>query len=344
MKAARAAAVAGLAAVVAIGLWRPAGVMHGYLAGYLLVLGVPVGLLAIGLVHRLTGGRWGGPVAGAIPLAASALPVMAVLFVPVALDLEALFPWARPDAVAASPGLQHRRPYLNPVFFLVRAALLFALWTALARWSDRGRGHAGVAAGGLVAWTLAGSFAVVDWVGSLEQGWYSTVLGMYVLAGFVLTALAAVTLRATRPGRSSPPDVLADLGNLLLTMVSVHAYLAFSQAFLIWNGNLPHEIVWYLSRVRGGWGVVGWVLVAIHFALPFAVLLSRATTRSAGRLRAVATTILVARALETAWLVLPSWRGDPWPAVAAAAATAAGCAGVAAAVAAGRARRVETAT
>jgi hypothetical protein len=101
------------------------------------------------------------------------------------------------------------------------------------------------------------------------------------------------------------PTHFHDLGKLLLAMVMLWAYFSFSQLLIIWSANLPEEIPWYLHRFHGGFQYVGWALVLLHFALPFALLLSRNLKRNAKRLAVVATLVLVMRAIDLVWLVGP---------------------------------------
>jgi hypothetical protein len=99
-----------------------------------------------------------------------------------------------------------------------------------------------------------------------------------------------------------------DIGKLLLAFVMVWAYFSFSQFLIIWAGNLPEEIPWYIERLRGGWGYIGLSLVFLHFALPFALLLSRDIKRNFKLLRAVAVWVIAMRFVDLYWLVAPDFR------------------------------------
>lgn len=314
------AGAAALAAVLALAVWRQEGFFHGYLAAFLLVVGLPLGALAILMVHHLTGGRWGWSVRPSLESAVATLPLVALLFTPLLLGLDDLYSFARPDAVAADHLLQHKQPYLNVPFWVVRTALFFALWITgavlLRRWGRRDADAGAptvrllrLAACGLVLWVVTVTFAAIDWVGALQPHWYSSIWGAYVFIGFALTAHAIAVLSVTgapwRPRGEVSPDVLNDLGNLLLTLVILHAYLGFAQFFITWNGDQPHEIEWYLPRIRGGWTVVVVVLGATHFALPFLALLFRVVKRRRRALASIASVVLAARALEAVWFVLP---------------------------------------
>ena len=97
---------------------------------------------------------------------------------------------------------------------------------------------------------------------------------MLAPTGFGFLVLCLLWLREREPLKEFvQPSHFHDLGNLMLTFVILWAYMAFSQYLIIWSGNLPEEIPWYLRRLQGGWGWVGVALVLFHFVLPFLLLL-----------------------------------------------------------------------
>lgn len=303
----------GVVALIAITVVDLRAGFHAYLAGYLLVAGAPVGCLSILMVYHLTGGRWGGALRPAVEAMLPTLPVAALLFVPILAGMDQLFPWVHPMTANAIETASHKELYLNLPFFIVRAVIFFATWILLAlalrRLArspvDRSVGLARLSAGGLVAWFLTVSFAAVDWIASLTPEWYTTIIGMYVLISFTLTAFCIATLVVVRPGRDPDADVLNDLGNLLLMLVVLHAYLAFSQFLIIWNGNKPHEISWYVPRATTAWLWFYGAFAVLHFALPLAVLLQRTVKRRARAMRALVLLILFARAAEAVYWVVP---------------------------------------
>jgi hypothetical protein len=330
--AARRAALVGVLALivaVGVGVFRPASFFCGYLSGFALWMGVPLGAAAILMLHHLVSGRWGWSIRGPLEAAAGTLPVLVLLFIPVAVGVAQLYPWAQaavPSVEAVSP---FRHWYLTEPFFLLRAAVFLVIWAGggwwLVRWSRQWPvgsmvatwGLARLSAVGLVVYFLTESFAGVDWIGSLAHDWYSSVLGFYLVVGQALTALALVILLAVVLQRLGLEDVLTpamlnDLGNLLLTFVVLHAYLAYAQFFIIWNGNLPHANVWYEPRMQGAWAGVSWLLILIQFFLPFVALLFRRIKREQRTLLVLVLVILAAQAIEALWLVLPTAPAPQW--------------------------------
>ncbi len=313
-----------------VGLWtNPAQFFQSYLVAYMFVLGVTLGCLALGMVHQLSGGAWGVVIRRPIGAASRVLPVLTVLFLPLVFGMSHLYEWTHADVVAGDEALQHKQLYLNVPFFLIRAVFYFAVWNALSfflnAWSleqDR-TGDPAIArrmqllsAGGLLGYGLTVTFASFDWLMSLEPHWFSTIYGVLIIGGQGLAALAFLIVASAWLSRRPPlqgiivPSHFHDLGNLMLAFVMLWAYFAFSQYLIIWSGNLPEEIAWYLHRLQTGWRAVGTLLVVLHFVVPFGLLLSRAIKRQANLLVKVAYLILVLRVVDLYWLVAPEFHRD----------------------------------
>ena len=300
--------------------------MQSYLMAYMFVLGVSLGCLALGMVHQLSGGAWGVVIRRPIGAATRTLPILTVLFIPIALGMHRLYPWTDAALVAHDEALQHKHLYLNTPFFLVRAAVYFLVWNALTyflnAWSleqdETGdpriaRRMQLLSAAGLVAYGLTITFASFDWVMSLEPHWFSTIFGVLIMGGQGLSAMAfligvLVWLNRRRPlDRIIVPAHFHDLGNLLLAFVMLWAYFSFSQYLIIWAGNLPAEIAWYLHRLQTGWRFLGLALIVFHFAVPFSLLLSRHVKREPQILMNLVAAILVVRLLDLFWLIAPEF-------------------------------------
>jgi hypothetical protein len=322
-----AARVAGALALLVLGgaaMVDPGQAMRSYLVAFVFWLTIPLGCLAVLMIHHVTGGAWGVAVRRPLESAALTLPLMGVLFVPLVLGATHLYAWARPEVVADDPLLQHKAAYLNLPFFAVRAVFYFVAWTlvarSLARWSlrqDRGGDAAAdrrlhdTSRYGLVLMGLTMTFASVDWMMSLEPHWYSTIYGVMFMGGCALSALAFVIAVAYAlrddAGVSATigPNLFHDLGSLLLAFTMVWAYFHLSQFLIIWSANLPEEVPWYLTRTRGGWRAVAIALVVFHLVLPFFVLLSRRVKRRPATLARVALLMIAVRLLDVFWMVRP---------------------------------------
>ena len=332
--------LAGLAVLVVGGLLSALHVLpfdlshafRAYLLGYVFWTGISVGSMAIMMLHHLSGGGWGVVLRRIFEAATRVLPLMFVLFIPIAagMYLSKLYPWTMPD-VAAVPAVAHKHTlYLNAPLFLVRWLFYFAVWFALAyflnKWSleqdatqdprvrrtlkERMQNVSGP---GIVLFGLTVTFAAIDWMMTLEPEWFSTIWGLLIMAGWGLTALAFAiciesyfVLNDARLGEVYQPRHLHDHGKLLLAFVMIWAYFSLSQFLITWSGNLPEEIVWYLHRLRSGWQYVALFVVLFHFALPFVILLSANLKKHAGQLVMVALLVLGARTIDLFWLIAPA--------------------------------------
>jgi hypothetical protein len=326
--------VIGLAAGALGALTNRDQFFQSWLIGFLFCLGLTLGSLGLLMLQHLSGGQWGLVARRVFEAASRTMPLLVLFFVPIVFALPTLYLWARPEAVATDAILQAKAPYLNPAFFMVRAIVYFGFWVVcawlLSKWSaEQDRGEASLDPAGMIRFrtlsapallvlVLTITFAVTDWVMSLDPHWYSTIFGLMFVSGFGLSAFAlTIAVLAT----IGPVGALAghltkrhfhDLGKLLLAFTMLWAYLNFSQFLIVWSGNLPEEIPWYIERMRGGWGVVALALVVGHFAFPFVLLLSQDIKKSPWLSR-ISIFILVMRLVDTIWLVGPTFAHDGFP-------------------------------
>lgn len=322
------AAVVGLALTLLGAFLDREQFFHSYLIGFVFWTGVSAGCLAILMIQHLAGGAWGVVIRRVLEAASSPLTlfVMLLLFIPVVIGAPFLYEWTHADVVRANEALQWKAPYLNLPFFIGRTILYFAIFGALSYflnvWSNRQdndpangdvyeRRMRTLSGPGFVLFALTTTFASVDWVMSLDAEWYSTIFGILFMGGWGLSALAFVIAVSVFLARRRPMnDILApahfhDLGKLLLAFVMLWAYFSFSQLLIIWSGNLPEEIPWFLRRYSGGWQFVSVALIVFQFVLPFLLLLSRDLKRHARTLGAVALLVIFMRIVDVIWLIAP---------------------------------------
>jgi hypothetical protein len=299
---------------------------HSYLVGFIFWIGITLGSLALLMLQHLTGGAWGLVIRRVLEASTRTLPLMLLLFIPIIFGLKQIYPWTNPAYMHETAALQMKARYLNPSFFLMRAAIYFAFWSLLAltlNWLSLEQDRTGgkriskrlqmVSGPGLVFLIISITFASVDWVMSLEPEWMSTIYGLIFVAAWSLSALAFTIIVMAWLQRREPMDRVAqprhfhDWGNLLMALVMLWTYFAFSQYLIIWSGNLPEETTWYIARRHGGWGAIALAIVILQFAFPFLALLSRASKRNAEKLAMLAALILVMRVLDVIWLIEPAF-------------------------------------
>jgi hypothetical protein len=257
------------------------------------------------------------------------LPMFALLFVPIWLGRHELYEWTHPEAMAASPLLKGKEPFLNEGFWFARALFYFTAWSALATYlssqsqrqdqsgdaaiSERLRGLAPV---GIVLFALTLTFAAIDWMMALQPEWYSTIFGVYYFAGSVIGILSfTVILVHFAYARGALQGIvtvehLHDVGKLMFGFVIFWAYIGFSQYFLIWYANIPEETLYYIERATGSWLTVSRLLAFGHFALPFFFLMPRAVKRHSGLMILASVWLLVMHFLDLHWCVMPVLHHD----------------------------------
>ena len=322
--------VFGLIALI-LAFLRPEQFFRAYLLGFMCWLGVSLGSMAILMIRHLTGGGWGMVIRRILGAAMRTLPLLALLFIPIILGMHKLYIWAQPlDQIADKHLREHlkdiTKTYLTTNGFVIRAIFYFAIWNLLSyllsHWSrqtdragaaDNTERFKAVAGPGLILYGFTISFAAIDWVMSLDPSWISTIFGLVILIGEVLSAMcfAVVVERILfnyKPmSEMLSPDFVHDHGKWMLTFVMVWAYFNYSQWLIIWAGNLPSEITYYMRRLNGGWGYVGLFIIIFHFAIPFGTLLSRPFKRNIRKLVWLAVWLMLMRYLDLFWIIEPNF-------------------------------------
>jgi hypothetical protein len=312
------------------GFLQPQVFFRGYLTSYMAWLGLTLGSMAILMMRHLTGGGWGMVIRRIMGAAMRCAPLMAVLFVPILLGVHRLYIWAQPLENVEDKKLREHlvwisHSYLNVTGFVIRAIIYLAIWNVLSyfltKWSsenDRApinniAKFKALSGPGLILYGFTLTFASIDWVMSLDPTWISTIYGLIFLAGQGLSAVCFAVVMERMLVRYKPmsewlkPSFVHDHGKLMLTFIMLWAYFAFSQRLIIWAGDLPEEISWYLKRLNGGWGAFGLILALFHFAVPFAILLSRPFKRDVTRLVWLAAWMILMRYVDLIWIVEPNF-------------------------------------
>ncbi len=305
---------------------------EAYFFGWLIWTCYGLGCFGLMLLQTVIRSNWGYPVMRLFEAGAKTLPLMFLLFLPLAFrGAYFLYPWADHAMVMKDPVLQHRSGMMNVPGFAIRGLLYFAFWTFCTLYLTRltkaqdetgnealAQNRTNFAAGAMVVHGILVTFAVLDWVMTLEPDWYSTIFGVWFIIGQTLSAMGLVTVigskgyaanRAPWTREVVTETVRRDWGNMLLMLTMVWAYFSLSQWLIIWNGNLPQEIVFYVHRFQGNWIYVGAFIVIFQFFVPFLALLSGKTKRYPGLLSTVAAWLMIMRLIDLTWHVLPIFHG-----------------------------------
>jgi hypothetical protein len=321
---------------LALAFTRPEEFYRGYLLGYMDWLGIALGSMAIVMIRHLTGGGWGTVIRRVLGAAMRTLPILAILFIPIIIAVlqHQMYPWLKPLDAITNPHIREhlhknefiKGAYLNGTGFIIRAVIYIAIWNLLSfllsMWSkqtdkpnapDNTEKFKVVSGPGLIIYGFTISFATIDWVMSLDPSWISTIYGLIILIGEVLAAIcfAIVVERILYDYKPMSvmlrPDFVHDHGKWTLAFIMVWAYFTFSQWLIIWAGNLPTEITFYLKRINHGWGWVAISLALFHFVVPFVILLSRPFKRNIRKLVWLAAGLLCMRYVDLFWNIEPNF-------------------------------------
>jgi hypothetical protein len=320
-------------------------VLRGWLLGLMLTFGWCVGGLALLMVQYCSGGKWGLLLRRPLEAMSRTLPLIFIYWLVIAVTHKRLFLWANHDLIddgvrkglitkgyleAVEHAIQWKRPMLNSTTFIVVSVLCFAIWAyyawrlnslALKRDADSPlntpiwiKKFENISGAGIVVYSLTMTAAVIYWVMSLDPTWYSSVYGLLFLVGqgysvLALSIIVSIGLSKEEPYRTILRQTEQhDLGKFTFAFVMLNIYLAFSQFLIIWSGNLPEEINWYLDRIRGNWGIIITLDFIFHWLIPFSLLLSRDIKRNKKRLVLVCQWMIFAKAFDLFWLIEPNFR------------------------------------
>lgn len=320
-------------------------VLRAWLLGLMVTFGFAVGGLALLMVQYCTGGKWGLLLRRPLEAMSRTLPLVFIYWVVIALTQKRLYMWANHGIVddgvrrglidsdqleAINHAISFKAPMLNPMMFVVVGLICFAIWgfytwrlnsMALTREADTLastpywiKKFENLSGPGIVVYALTMSAAAIYWVMSLDPTWYSSVYGLLFLVGQGYAVLALSIIVAISLSKAEPYSTILrqteqhDLGKMTFAFVMLNIYLAFGQFLIIWSGNLPEEINWYLDRIRGHWGIIITLDFIFHWLIPFTMLLSRDIKRNKKRLIRVCQWMIFARAFDMFWLIEPNFK------------------------------------
>jgi hypothetical protein len=303
---------------------------QAYLIGWLFAFGFAMGGLLILCIHNLAHGGWGFLLRRIAEAAAMTITPLMILFLPIMFSLDRVYPWAIRDAsgvsvYATDPIVGAKLHYLNHSFFWLRYLIMAVVWSYGARlfwkysgkqdetgdivWRQKMRFIAGPMA---LVYILTITIASVDWLMSLEPQWFSSIYGVMLASGQMLTMLTFGIVFLAWLAKWEPVKTAFtlnrqhDLGKLLFAFVVFWTYIQVSQFIIYWHANLPEEITWYMNRWSPGFNAVSWFLISSQFFVPFLVLLSQTTKKNRNALVKIAAILLGIRVVDLFWMVAPS--------------------------------------
>jgi hypothetical protein len=278
--------------------------LAAWLVAWIAIGAVPLGVLGVLMTSYLVRRAWTEALHTIMVSATSVLPILAVLFLPVLIGMKELYPGASPGH--ALPAF--KEVYLAPWFFVLRTIIYFAVFWLLALWQQAAWGESDrmirSASAGLIIYALLLSLAGVDWIESLEPEFHSSVYGLYYLCFALLNGTAFAILMGLVSGRRI--GTTGGYSALLLSVILLWTYVHAMQYIVIWSGNIPDEVVWYIARSSNGWQIVLTVIAVGQFVFPFFALLSSRVRSSRSWLLALCGLTLIMRCWEASILILPA--------------------------------------
>lgn len=300
------------------------------LIGFTFMASVAVGALFFIALEYIAGAVWSTPFRRITEFLAAVLPVVIVMGIPLFFSMHGLFHWTHAEVVEADPILKAKEPFLNTQFFIIRFAVIMAVWlifyflfrrNSFAQDVDKDQKHTTanikLAAAFIPLFAISISVFAIDWLMSLEPHWFSTIFGVYYFTGTVICALAIITYLMVYLSERGyfftgiNEDHYYSFGALLFGLLSFWAYIAFSQFMLIWYANLPEENFWFIARWKNGWEYVSAALALFHFWIPYFLLVSRPSKTNLGNLKRMSIMLVFAHLLDLYWLVMPTFHESP---------------------------------
>ncbi|MEX1136966.1 MAG: hypothetical protein WEB89_08695 [Balneolales bacterium] len=295
-----------------------------YLVSFTFVASISLGALFWVMLQFVTRSNW-SVVFRRIPETISRnLYLLPILFIPILFGMEYLYEWLDPQMIAEDELTQHKGPYLNTTFFIIRNAFYFSVWGFLGykiyknstEMDESGDWDIDVkqrklSAPGLLLFAFTVAFASFDWLMSLDWHWFSTMFGVYFFAMSFQAILAVVILLCLYLHRKGlllntiKSVHINDLGLLLFGFTVFYAYIAFSQFFLIYYANIPEETMWYYYRLQGTWSFFTYLFLIGRFMVPFILLLSKRAKTNPTLLTVISVGLIVLHFFELHWIALP---------------------------------------
>lgn len=318
---------------------------RAWVVGLVLTFGFCCGGLTLLMLQYVTGGKWGLLLRRPLEAMSRTLPLIFIYWVALGFMMKRLYMWANPGLVdediskgllsheqvlAIRHAIEWKHPMLNVGTYWIVGLICFAIWgfytwrlntMSLAREKDTLantpfwiKKFENISGFGIVVYSLTMTAMVIYWVMSMDVTWYSSIYGLLFLVGQGYQVLALALITSISLSKAEPYKTILrgteqyDLGKFTFAFVMLNMYLAFSQFLIIWSGNLPEEINWYMDRINGHWGIVCTLDFMFHWLVPFSLLLSRDLKRNKKRLIRVAQWMIFAKAFDLFWLVEPNFK------------------------------------
>ena len=322
-------------------------ILRAYLMGYMICFSFAGGGLVMLMLQYVSGGKWGLVLRRPLEAMTRTIWLVGLMFVPIIFLWKHLYQWAAyPTAGAVAQALANhwvsleqamtlndKRAMLNPTGVIIQTAIIFGIllifqyflnkWSlerdadpargtepSFDRWRIKFENLSGI---GILIYVFLLTLGAIDWIKSLDITWYSSIWGLQFLVGQGYAVLALGILTVILLSRFEPMKTMLrvteqhDLGKLAFAFVMLNIYLCFAEFLIIWSGNIPDEIPWYLNRIHGGWWYVCSADFICHWLIPFCLLLSRDLKRNKEKMIWLTCFMIFARCVDMFWLIEPNF-------------------------------------
>jgi len=323
-------------------------ILRAYLLGYMICFGFAGGGLAMLMLQYVSGGKWGLLLRRPLEAMTRTLWLVGAMLLPILFLMKHLYQWALyPTKEATAQALANhwitleqaltanaKRAMLSPVSATVQSVFIFAVlllmtfllntWSlqrdadpaagtqaSYDRWRVKFENLSGI---GIFIYVVLLTDGAIVWIKSLDVTWYSSIWGLQFLVGQGYAVLALGILSVILLSRFEPIKTILrtteqhDLGKFLFAFVMLNIYLTFAEFLIIWSGNVPDEIPWYLNRIHGGWWYVCTADFVFHWVIPFSLLLSRDLKRNKQKMVWLTCFMIFARCVDMFWLIEPNFK------------------------------------
>lgn len=277
------------------------------------------------LLHHAVDANWTVSVRRILENVVGLFPIIALAYLITALFFShELWTWMSLDP-AQNELYKHKSGFLNQPFFFSRMAFYFVFFCGVSyflRWKSIDQDTSvnpwntlqcrKVAYPSIFIFALSLTFSAFDWLMGLDYRWFSTMWGVYVFAGSIVSAMALLILisnalyAAGYLRKVMTVEHNHIMGKLLLAFIIFWAYISFSQYFLIWYANIPEETTFFLYRNAGAWEYVSIFIVFGHFIIPFLWVITQPAKKTPWRICTVAGWLLFMHAVDLYWIIMPS--------------------------------------
>jgi hypothetical protein len=322
-------------------------ILRAYLMGYMICFSFAGGGLVLLMLQYVSGGKWGLLLRRPLEAMTRTIWLVGLMFVPIIFFWKHLYQWAAfPTAGAVAEALSKhavtleqvmtlnaKRSMLNPGAAIFQTVAIFVILGTFAfllnKWSierdaDPARGtepsfdrwrikFENLCGIGILIYVILLTDGAIVWIKSLDITWYSSIWGLQFLVGQGYAVLALSILTVILLSRFEPMKTMLrvteqhDLGKLAFAFVMLNIYLCFAEFLIIWSGNVPDEIPWYLNRIHGGWWYVCTADFICHWLIPFCLLLSRDLKRNKQKMIWLTCFMIFARCVDMFWLIEPNF-------------------------------------